>query len=128
MRMVFFDSPVSGRCTYAAEIARQYKPAGISTGELFRDEVLEGSSVGRGIGCIFPEGKAAKRLALLKSRRQRNYENCLRTDDEPEVIHHRFKFYRQETAPLIMQGGDGIVTVSGTGSTPLVSGRTLKEL
>jgi len=187
MRLVFFGSPGSGKGTQAMEIARVYRLTHISTGELFRGKVLEGTPIGRGIGHIIaagelvdditanyvlfkaisqldrfivdgyprnvsqarsfdthlmnlgieltcalflnvPEEEAAERLVLRRSKRQEKIENYQRTDDAPEVIHHRFEVYRQETAPLVKYYGDRMVAVDGTGSTLEVTDRILKEL
>lgn len=57
MRLVFFGSPGSGKGTQAEEIARNYQLAHVSTGELFRAKVLDGTRIGRRIGHIIAAGQ-----------------------------------------------------------------------
>lgn len=57
MRIVFFGSPGSGKGTQAARIAENYNLIHISTGELFRAKVLDGTRIGRRIGHIIAAGK-----------------------------------------------------------------------
>ncbi len=57
MRLVFFGSPGSGKGTQATEIARNFKLDHVSTGELFRAKVLDGTRIGRRIGHIIAAGK-----------------------------------------------------------------------
>lgn len=57
MRIVFFGSPGSGKGTQAERIARHFDLTHISTGELFRAKVLEGTRIGQRIGHVIAAGK-----------------------------------------------------------------------
>lgn len=57
MRIVFFGSPGSGKGTQASRIARRFGMAHISTGELFRAKILEGTPIGRRIADVIARGK-----------------------------------------------------------------------
>ncbi len=56
MRMVFFGSPGSGKGTQAIELATGYSLIHISTGELFRAKVHDGTRIGRRIGDTIAAG------------------------------------------------------------------------
>ena len=49
MRIAFFGSPGSGKGTQATELATGYSLTHVSTGELFRTKVLDGTRIGRRI-------------------------------------------------------------------------------
>ncbi len=57
MRIVFFGSPGSGKGTQASRIAGHFNLTHISTGELFRAKVLDGTRIGQRIGHIIAAGK-----------------------------------------------------------------------
>ena len=56
MKIVFFGSPGSGKGTQAAEMSKGYSLTHISTGELFRAKVLDGTRIGRRIGDTIAAG------------------------------------------------------------------------
>ncbi len=57
MRLVFFGSPGSGKGTQAEELSRKFDLVHISTGELFRSKILEGTRIGRRIADVIAAGK-----------------------------------------------------------------------
>lgn len=57
MRIVFFGSPGSGKGTQAARIAGRFNLTHVSTGELFRAKVLDGTRIGQRIGHIIAAGQ-----------------------------------------------------------------------
>lgn len=57
MRIVFFGSPGSGKGTQASRLAETYSLTHISTGELFRAKVLEGTRIGSRVGSVISSGK-----------------------------------------------------------------------
>jgi adenylate kinase len=57
MRIVFFGSPGSGKGTQASRIAGRFDLTHISTGELFRAKVLDGTRIGQRIGHVIAAGK-----------------------------------------------------------------------
>ncbi|PIE53529.1 adenylate kinase [Candidatus Fermentibacteria bacterium] len=57
MRLVFFGSPGSGKGTQAEELSRKFDLIHISTGELFRAKILEGTRIGRRIADVIAAGK-----------------------------------------------------------------------
>ncbi|MCD6587245.1 MAG: nucleoside monophosphate kinase [Candidatus Fermentibacteraceae bacterium] len=56
MRIVFFGSPGSGKGTQAAELAKAYSLIHVSTGEIFRAKVLDGTRIGKRIGDTIAAG------------------------------------------------------------------------
>lgn len=56
MKIVFFGSPGSGKGTQASDLATGYSLKHISTGELFRAKVLDGTRIGRRIGDTIAAG------------------------------------------------------------------------
>jgi len=57
MRIVFFGSPGSGKGTQASRIAEYHNLIHISTGELFRTKVLDGTRIGGRIGHVIASGR-----------------------------------------------------------------------
>ncbi len=56
MRIVFFGSPGSGKGTQAKELSVGYGLTHVSTGEIFRAKVLDGTRIGRRIGDTIAAG------------------------------------------------------------------------
>ena len=51
-----------------------------------------------------------------------------RADDSEQVIRHRLEVYTTETEPLIDHYGDGVISVTGTGSIDDVFGAVVRAL
>ncbi|MGQ9781421.1 MAG: adenylate kinase family protein [Nitrososphaeria archaeon] len=57
MKLIIFGPPGSGKGTYSMKLKERYGLEKISTGDIFREEIKKGSSMGKAIENLLKEGK-----------------------------------------------------------------------
>ena len=137
MRLVIMGPPGAGKGTQAAVIASMLGGPHISTGDIFRANVSQGTPLGELNAML---SSAAQRLdAVLEltvdldevvARLVRRASEQGRSDDTEDVIRRRLEVYFEQTAPLIeMYRSQGLlVQVDGLGEIADVTGRIVSAL
>ena len=54
--IIIFGAPGSGKGTYSDEIVTRYGMGHISTGDVLRSEIKNGTELGKGLGTSCPQG------------------------------------------------------------------------
>ena len=142
MKIIMLGAPGAGKGTQAKMIAEQYKIPHVSTGDIFRANIKNGTELGKEAkqymdqGLLVPDENIVKRMsgrrACLKCgatyhiehippKQEGVCDSCgselvLRDDDRPETVQNRLKVYHDQTQPLIAYYTEkGILrTVDGT--------------
>ena len=127
MKIIMLGAPGAGKGTQAKQIAQAYDIPHISTGDIFRANIKEGTELGKKAqeymdkGLLVPDENIINRMSGRRSCKdcgaifhvQYNppkKENCcdvcggeliLRDDDKAETVKKRLDVYHEQTAPLI---------------------------
>lgn len=75
MKCVFLGPPGAGKGTLASEVAKEYGMVHISTGDLFREAIKNGTELGKKIKAVIESGALVSddlTIALLKERLDKN--------------------------------------------------------
>ena len=133
--------PGAGKGTQAAVVAEKYGIPAISTGDIFRANVGEGTPLGleakryMDAGEYVPDSVDAVVVLTVDSeelvqRLLKRAETSGRSDDTEEVIRHRQDVYTEQTAPLIDVYRDRglLLEVDGLGEVTEVSERIFTAL
>lgn len=90
MNLIFLGAPGAGKGTLAAQLSKEYDIPQISTGDIFRSAVKEGSDLGRTVEKIMEKGELvsdALTVELVKERLvQKDAQNGYILDGFPRTI------------------------------------------
>ena len=127
MRIIMLGAPGAGKGTQAKKIAAKYGIPHISTGDIFRANIKNGTELGNKAktymdqGLLVPDDNIVKRMggrrACVKCgatyhvvfaapKTEGVCDTCgdklvLRDDDKPETVQKRLNVYHEQTQPLI---------------------------
>ena len=103
VRVIFLGPPGAGKGTQAARLASYYRVPRISTGDMLRDAIAQGTELGRAIGPLMEKGGLVPDEMLLRIIEERiNREDCRAgyiLDGFPRTL-------RQAEGFEVMPGGD----------------------
>jgi adenylate kinase len=101
MKFVFLGPPGVGKGTYASRLAPKLGIAHISTGDIFREEVADGTALGKKIKSIMDEGELVpdeivieaikERVRKADCRRGFILDGFPRTIEQAEALGHMFR-------------------------------------
>ena len=121
LNIALFGPPGAGKGTQAKKIVEKYNLAHLSTGEMIRKEIAEGSDFGKMAAGIINKGELLSDefvVALIENsiEHHKNVDGFLfdelmrrmlerakiegRADDNEEVIENRFREYKAKTLPV----------------------------
>ena len=127
MKVIMLGAPGAGKGTQAKKIASKYQIPHISTGDIFRANIKEGTELGKKAkeymdqGLLVPDENIVKRMggrracvgcgatyhiAYAAPKQEDICDVCrkeliLRDDDKPETVQKRLDVYHEQTQPLI---------------------------
>ena len=139
MKIIILGAPGAGKGTQAKKIAAKYGIPHISTGDIFRANIKNGTELGKKAktymdqGLLVPDVKrmggrracvtcgATYHMVYAPTKKEGICDTCggeliLRDDDKPETVQKRLNVYHDQTQPLIdYYTSQGILrTVDGT--------------
>ena len=127
MKIIMLGAPGAGKGTQAKKIAAKYDIPHISTGDIFRANIKNGTELGNKAktymdqGLLVPDENIVKRmggrracvgcgatyhLVYAPTKTEGICDVCgkeliLRDDDKPETVQKRLNVYHEQTQPLI---------------------------
>ena len=116
MKIIMLGAPGAGKGTQAKQIAQAYDIPHISTGDIFRANIKEGTELGKKAqeymdkGLLVPDELVCDLVVDHVQYNPPKKENCcdvcggeliLRDDDKAETVKKRLDVYHEQTAPLI---------------------------
>ncbi|NDH13693.1 MAG: hypothetical protein EBY47_01165 [Actinobacteria bacterium] len=119
MRLVFMGPPGAGKGTQAGVLAGRLGVPHISTGDIFRANVAQGTELGEQAKAFMDAGEYVPDSITAQEQG--------RTDDTEDVLRRRLEVYADQTAPLIETYSDRglLAKVDGMGTVDQVSERLL---
>ena len=115
MKIIMLGAPGAGKGTQAKQIAAKYEIPHISTGDIFRANIKEGTELGKKAKAFMDKGEfnAPKVEDVCDTC---GGELVLRDDDKPETVQKRLSVYHAQTQPLIdyYKKANVLVEVDGT--------------
>jgi len=141
MRLLIMGAPGAGKGTQATAIAEHYSVPAISTGDMFRTNIKNGTELGKKVKALDAYLKEhGQRLdavisldvdpELLTQRLLKRAEIEGRADDNEETIRNRMKVYSSQTEPLLehYRSAGILVPVDGVGEIDEVRQRIFAAL
>ena len=155
MRLVLLGPPGAGKGTQAAILSEKLNVPHISTGDLFRANIGEGTPLGVEAKSYIDAGKLVPTDVTARMVEDRlnqddakngflldgvlNFEVSEdvvvermmargRADDNEETIRTRLGVYREETFPLIEHYGDAIISIKAEGTVEEINARAMEAL
>ena len=143
MNIVLLGAPGAGKGTQAVRLAEKYSVPHISTGDIFRSNIKEGTPIGLVAKSYIDKGQLVPdevTIQIVKERLEK--DDCKngylldgfldgktscgkcegdliqRADDNEETVASRLEVYTKQTAPLVeyYDGRGVLVTIDGDGN------------
>ena len=99
LNIVIFGAPGSGKGTQSARIVEKYGINHISTGDVLRAEIKNGTELGKIAKSYIDQGQLLP--DELMTRLIKRGQESGRADDNEETIKKRLVVYHSQTSPLI---------------------------
>src|SRR5690554_4629102 len=100
LNIVLFGPPGAGKGTQSEKLIEKYKLNHISTGDLFRKHLGEGTALGSLAQKYMDEGRLVPDEVLKERIRGRGKTSGRTDDQDEEKINTRIKVYLDETLPV----------------------------